>query len=583
MRVLLTTLNSKFIHSNLALRYLRDSLGSLPVKVIIDEFTINDNLEPVIGNIYRSKPDILAFSCYIWNIEKTLVIAKTLKRVRTDLIIILGGPEVSYGSSSIMEENPYIDYIVKGEGEITFPLLIDCIISEKHPNRIDGITYRLKGKIIDNREREPVKDLDIIPFPYEEGFDKLKNKIIYYETIRGCPFECQYCLSSLSRGVRYLPLDRVRRELKTFVDSGIPQVKLVDRTFNCNPERARKIFQTIIEMGGNTNFHFEICGDLLDEDTLDLLKSAPPGLLQFEIGVQSTYGKTLESIRRRTDFTRLSARVKELRDYKNIHLHLDLIAGLPKEDYHTFKESFNDVYRLSPDRLQLGFLKLLKGSGLRKNAQKWGYVFTPYTPYEVLENQDITYDEILKLKDIEDLVEKYYNSHRFENSLLYLGNIFGNDYFSLYEEFADYWRRMGLTGVSHSLFSLYKIIFQFGLGIKNIDQEYFKELIRLDYVSWQRPSSYPEGIEGEQGKDSKGKIRRFFNDPDNIARYLPDLIKYTPKQISRRAHIEFFAYDVTIDPTRGKRVKKPTQILFNYDTRGQIDSKAKITKLINLC
>ena len=270
MRVLLTTLNSKFIHSNLALRYLKASLKHLPLTLIMDEFTINDHLERVVGDIYRHKPDIIALSCYIWNIRETLMVVESIKKVIPDSVVVLGGPEVSYDSVSLLEENTEVDVIVKGEGEITFPFLIERLMNNKPLDDVEGITYRKAGTIIENRDRTPLSDLDALPFPYEEGFQDLDNRIVYYETTRGCPFQCQYCLSSINPGVRYLSLDRVRKDIKTFIDAGIPQVKLVDRTFNCNPKRARDIFRMIMEIGGNTNFHFEICGDLLDDETLDL-------------------------------------------------------------------------------------------------------------------------------------------------------------------------------------------------------------------------------------------------------------------------------------------------------------------------
>lgn len=582
MRVLLTTLNSKFIHSNLALRYLKVSCKSLPVTMVMDEFTINDHLESVLGSIYKHSPDIVAFSCYIWNIRETLILVETLKKVLPNCIIILGGPEVSFDSVRLMERNPDIDIIVMGEGEITFPLLIERIIMDKPLDDLDGITFRHNDRIVENRDRELIKDLDIIPFPYEDGFEGLENRIIYYETTRGCPFQCQYCLSSTSQGVRYFSLDRVKRDIKNFIDAGVPQVKLVDRTFNCNPKRAREIFKMIMDMGGNTNFHFEMCGDLLDEETLDVLKDAPLGLFQFEIGVQSTREKTLDIIKRKTDFEKLAKWVSKLQEFRNIHLHLDLIAGLPEEDYLSFQRSFNDVYQLKPDRLQLGFLKLLKGSGIRNNASRWDYKFISYPPYEVLENKDISFGEILKLKGVEELVEKYYNTHRFENSLNYLANIFNRDYYKLYDRFAEYWDEKGYNKISHSQIRLYEILLEFGLGLEGVDHVLFKELIKLDYVSQQKPARYPKGIEVELSQEEKKAIRNFFNDSENISKYLPHLAKYTPSQISRMAHIELFDYDVTQNLDTGQIRKRPTAVLFDYNIPNKLFNKSKITRLDSL-
>ena len=579
MRILLTTLNSKFIHSNLALRYLRSSCKDLPATVVMDEFTINDNMEGVIGNIYRHNPDIVALSCYIWNIEETLMVVESLKKVMPHCTIVLGGPEVSFDPSSLMEKSPDIDVIVRGEGEITFPLLMKSILSGKPLDGIDGITFRQGKAIIENRDREPIRDLDTIPFPYEDGFDGLENRIVYYETTRGCPFQCQYCLSSISHGVRFFSLDRVKRDIKTFIDAKIPQVKLVDRTFNCNPKRARDIFKMIMDMGGDTNFHFEMCGDLLDEETLELLKDAPPGLFQFEIGVQSTREETLEAIKRKTDFERLTKWVDKLQGYRSIHLHLDLIAGLPGEDYQSFQQSFNDVYDLKPDRLQLGFLKLLKGSGIRNDADSWEYEFSSHPPYEVLQNRDITYGELLKLKDVEDLVEKYYNTHRFDNSLGYLGQILNGEYYLLYDRFARYWLEKGYMGLSHSLIRLYEILLEFGLKIDGVDRGLFKDLIKLDYVSQQKPSRYPKGIEAELGNEEKLAIREFFNHPDNISKYLPHLIEYTPSQISRMAHIEFFNYHIGKTQDLTDIIKKPTNILFDYNLPNKLFHKSRMIEI----
>ena len=579
MRVLLTTLNSKFIHSNLALRYLKASLKHLPLTLIMDEFTINDHLERVVGDIYRHNPDIIALSCYIWNIRETLMVVESIKKVIPDSVVVLGGPEVSYDSVSLLEENSEVDVIVKGEGEITFPFLIERLMNNKPLDDVEGITYRKAGTIIENRDRTPLSDLDALPFPYEEGFQDLDNRIVYYETTRGCPFQCQYCLSSINPGVRYLSLDRVRKDIKTFIDAGIPQVKLVDRTFNCNPKRARDIFRMIMEMGGNTNFHFEICGDLLDDETLDLLKDAPPGLFQFEIGVQSTRVETLEAIRRKTDFDKLSERVKILKGYRNIHLHLDLIAGLPGENYLSFQRSFNDVYKLKPDRLQLGFLKLLKGSGIRKDAEIWEYKYLSQPPYEVLENRDISYGEMLMLKDVEDLVERYYNTHRYTNSLEYLGQLFGGDYYALYEDFARYWRTKGYAGLSHSLIRHYEIFIEYGLSIDGIDGEYFKDLIRLDYASQGKPSRYPKGIDVVLDEEEKQWVRNFFNNRDNILKYLPHLAQYTPSQISRMAHIEFFDYEVMRDKGADKVNRTPIAILFDYNISNKLFERSKLTRL----
>jgi len=587
MKVLLTTLNSKFVHSNLAIRYLKAFCKNLPVDIEIQEFSINDNLEKVIGQIYCQKPDIVAFSCYIWNIDKTLMIANSLRKILPSCKIILGGPEVSFDSCTLMEENSMIDIIVRGEGEETFFELIQSELDGGSLQEIKGITYRKGSSICQNEARPVMRDLDKIPFPYEvddKGIIKgLDNRILYYETSRGCPFNCQYCLSSKTPGVRYFSIERVERDIKTFIRSGINQVKLVDRTFNCNPSRAMEIFKMIMAMKGNTNFHFEMCGDLIDDNMLDLLSKAPPGLFQFEIGVQSTRGNTLEAIKRKTDFKKLAEKVKALREARNIHIHLDLIAGLPEEDYFSFKKSFNDVYGLQPDRLQLGFLKLLKGSGLREQAEKWDYKYTSYPPYEVLGNRDISYGELLNLKGIEDLLEKYYNSHRFTYSLEYIiGKFFQGDPFAFFEEFNEFWKSGGYHQFSHSLPQLYEILLGFAMQIQDIDRELINDLIKFDYVSQEKPSRYPRGLEGKVSEEVNAKINEFFRSRENIKKYLPDYEEYTGKQISRMVHIEAFRYDITQKTKDGGYKKLPTFILFDYRVPCRIFERSRWTKLNSL-
>ena len=568
MRVLLTTLNSKFIHSNLAIRYLKAFCRELPVDIKIREFTINDHLGQVLGQIYREEPDVLCFSCYIWNIRETLLLVDSLKKVLPSCKIVLGGPEVSFESFSLMEEYPAIDIIVRGEGEETFFQLMKRMAAGDSLDGVRGLTFRKGNDIYENEKRPVIRDLDKIPFPYdldERGnIVGLDNKIIYYETSRGCPFNCQYCLSSASSGVRYFSLERVKRDLEIFIKSKIPQVKLVDRTFNCNPSRAMEIFKMIMDMGGETNFHFEMGGDLIDDEMLKLLEKAPPGLFQFEIGVQSTKGETLEAIKRKNDFEKLSRAVRILKENRNIHLHLDLIAGLPEEGYDSFKQSFNDVYKLKPDRLQLGFLKLLKGSGIRINASQWDYKYTDYPPYEVLENKFISYGEILALKGIEDLVEKYYNSHRFEHTLDYLVRYFDGNPFAFFESFNKFWEEQGYHSVSHSLIHLYDILLEFVERLPNIDKDLVKDILKFDYVSQGKPGKYPSRLDEEIPKETQNKINLFFKNKENIARYLPEYEGLTAKQVTKAAHIEIFRYDIAEGIERGIYKKADIAVLFNY-------------------
>jgi len=579
MKILLTTLNSKYIHSNLAIRYLKSYCRSEYPDITVREFTINDNMDLIVAEIYKEKADFIGFSCYIWNIGETLQIANTLKQVLPGCKIALGGPEVSFDALQILNQNLAVDFIIRGEGEETFKELLNALHRGGQLSDIKGLSYRANGQVYENEERPLIENLDDIPFAYDEGFDGLDNKIIYYETSRGCPFNCQYCLSSTITGVRFLSMERIRKDLEVFIRNRIPQVKLVDRTFNCHPKRAREIFKMILEMGGETNFHFEMAGDLIDEETLEILSKAPPGLFQFEIGVQSTNQSTLRAIDRRNDFDKLVRNVKAIRSFENIHLHLDLIAGLPNEDYRSFHRSFNDVFSLKPHRLQLGFLKLLKGSGLRLQADQYGYVYRTYPPYEVLKSHDISYEELLMLKGIEDLLEKYYNTHRFEYTLRYLISLWGDDAFAFFEDFAAYWEGKDLFQLSHNQLRMYEILLEYGESLRDVDKRILVELLRFDYCLYEKPVRYPKGMEPVRTASQNEAIHEFFKDRENRERYFPHMKEYTDKQIARMAHIEIFEYDVLAQPDEIKDTRRTTAILFDYQIPNKIFRRCRYHKI----
>ncbi|NMA95319.1 MAG: B12-binding domain-containing radical SAM protein [Clostridiales bacterium] len=562
MNIFLTCLNAKFIHSNLAIRYLSSYISyysDYRPKIKIREFTINDQIEYILSSIYLEKPQIIGLSCYIWNIEETLMLARSLKKVLPDSKIILGGPEVSYDGEAVMKENPQIDYIVYGEGEVTFLKLVEALDKEKDLSKISGLIYRKNRDIVQNGPRELIKDLDTIPFPYDEELSGLENKVIYYETSRGCPFNCKYCLSSTIKGVRFFSLDRVFKEIDLFIDKGVNQVKLVDRTFNCNLERAKDIIRHILSRGGKTNFHFEIAAHIIDDEIIDLLNSAPLDLFQLEIGIQSTNEATLHAVDRKTNLETIANVVKRVREPRNVHIHLDLIAGLPYEGYESFRKSFDDVYKMGADNLQLGFLKLLKGSGLRLEEEKHGYIYTDYSPYEVLKNDYIDYGEIVKLKDIEDLLGKYSNSNRFVHSIRFLLPYFGKSAFLLLEDFAAFWREKGLFDVSHSLTTLFEIIFEYVKNIDRIPIDVFKEVLRLDYCLWQKPSRYPKCIEPKEMGNRF--LSEFLDSEENINKYLPEYKGYTKRQLTRAVHTEVFKHD----PISGEI--KRTIVLFDYKAK----------------
>ena len=563
MKIVLTTLNSKYIHSNLALRYLKAYCCMDYPDIPILEFTINDRYERIIADLVTQNPDLLCFSCYIWNIRQTLDIIGSIKKILPDCRILLGGPEVSYDGEKWMAGYSFLDYIIVGEGEEAFRRFLDCLAGKRDLSRVKGLIWRNpEQKIVFNGACSPIS-LDSVPFAYSDGFQGLSDKIIYYETSRGCPFHCQYCLSSVTGQVRFLSMERIKRELSFFVHSGVKQVKFVDRTFNCNPARAREIFRYIIELGGNTNFHMEMVGDLIDDETLELLSRAPVGLFQFEIGIQSTREATLKAIRRKTDLSRIKRAVSGILQMDNIHVHLDLIAGLPEEDIISMAHSINEVMDLRPHRLQLGFLKLLRGSGLRKAAKQFRYRYTEYPPYEVLGNYVLSFGDLLRLKRIEELLELYYNSHRFDRGMDYLILQTGGDSFRVLDDMAEYWQRKGYFHYSHSNIRLYEILLQYAGTLEFIDRELFRELLRFDYVRHEKPNQYPVGLKPVMDKDLTDRIHSYLRQDENIEKVLPDFKGQPPKRILKTIHIEVFQHRLDRNGEDAMR-KEQTAVLFDY-------------------
>jgi radical SAM superfamily enzyme YgiQ (UPF0313 family) len=579
MKVILTTLNSKYIHTNLAIRYLKEYVREInPVEII--EFTINQTTDSIVGELYKQEADLIGFSTYIWNIEETLKIAKTLKIVSPNIKILLGGPEVSFDIYSIMEENSYIDYIIYGEGEETFMDLI----SGKPLNDINGLAYRNeKRQIVINSPRELIHDLSSIPSPYETLGDEFKNKIVYYESSRGCPFYCKFCLSSTIKGVRYFPIERVKRDIFNLIKGGVSQVKFVDRTFNANKKYSKEIMEYIMELDPeNINFHFEVTAHLMENDTLEFLKKPKEGLFQFEIGVQSTNKKTIDAIGRVTDFDKLRTVTKRIKSYRNIHQHLDLIAGLPYENYDSFRKSFNNVYDIRPEKLQLGFLKLLKGSELRINEKEYGFKYLDVPPYEVLENNFIKYSEILKLKMIEDLVEKYYNEGYFTHSIEFLIKNFYETPFDFYEDFSIYWDRQRLDKVSHSRNSLYQILLDFYLCKNYNHTDSFKELLKYDYIYNNKKITLPEGI-NRINNISQATIHEVLKDDELINKHLDEETNTPTKNLLKKIIIEGFSKDIfkIIDSGYEPIVEnKEKYILFYY--KNNVINRCKTIDVTNL-
>ncbi len=543
-KVLLSAINAKYIHSNLAVRYLKEYCRNKIEEVNISEFSINDNIGSILKKLYRSGADIFGFSCYIWNISLVIDLCSSLKKAKPDAVIILGGPEVSYDPTGILIENPSVDYIVAGEGELTFLELLEHILYGKGSlSNISGIGFRNNDGVVVTTPRPLLPSLDQLPFPYGslEGFE---NKIVYYETSRGCPFNCQYCLSSTIHGVRYLSMDRLREDIKAFTDAGLRQVKLVDRTFNCDINRSIEIMQLIIDLNPATNFHFEIAADLINERFLDTVKKAPRGMFQFEIGVQSTNPKTLSEIKRVMDFEKVKENVEKLMSFGNSHIHLDLIAGLPYEDLKSFEKSFDDVYALHSDMLQLGFLKLLKGSGIRNRAEDYGMEHHDFPPYEVIKTDWLSFNDLLVLKDIEHVLEQYHNSGRFKHTLDFLFRILGVTPFSFYRRLSEYWGNMGHFSSSKSLNELYTILHQ------HISESYpdaldtersclLNEYLKLDWLLYVRSGNMPRAINRYDHSIIKERVHQYMKTT------LPEVEGfYTLKKLSMREILKQIGYEV---------------------------------------
>lgn len=570
-------INAKYIHTSLAIRSIYKYCEELKENLTTKEFTINNNEDYIINEIYKEKPDLIGFSCYIWNIEMILDIISTLKKILPNTKIFLGGPEASYEYEYLFKKG--IDLIAIGEGEKTVKEIILAFnkkpeIDERFKN-IKGVAFPFENEIFVSEEREQL-DLNDIPFVYDDLKDT-ENKILYYEASRGCPYTCQYCLSSLEKGLRFLEDDRVKSDLQFFLDNKVKQVKFVDRTFNCRKKYAIMIWEYLIENDNNiTNFHFEISADILDDDMINVLKRARLGLFQFEIGIQSTNDITLNEIKRKTNLQKLFEKVLVVKDLKNIHQHLDLIAGLPNESYEIFKKSFNDVFNLYPEQFQLGFLKLLRGSGLRANAEKYGIIYKEKAPYEVLFTKYISYDEMSLLKDIENMVEIYYNSGKAINTIKYSLNYFKTP-FDFFETLAKYWKEKGFENISHNKMKLYQIIFEFLFKNTQCEKDILKEIIKFDIYLNDNIKSLPDWIENEIDNSFKEKEKLFYNNEENIKKYLPHFIDKDSKHISRICHFGKFSIDIDnlIKSNFKEVIKNESYILFDYYTKNDLVYKVK--------
>ena len=548
MKILLAACNAKYIHSNLAVYDLKAYSSDYDEYVILREYTINQPKDEILKDIYSSGADVVCFSCYIWNISFVRELIRDLVKILPKTAFWAGGPEVSYDAEKFLTEMPEMTGVMVGEGEKTFHDLLEFYIDGKDSlEEVSGIAYRTGDKIIHNGWRE-LMDLSAIPFVYEH-LEKFENRIIYYESSRGCPFSCSYCLSSIDKKLRFRDLELVKKELQFFLDHRVPQVKFVDRTFNCKHEHAMTIWKYILEHdNGVTNFHFEISADLLREEEMELMSQMRPGLIQLEIGVQSTNPETIRAIHRHMDLKKLEHCVNRVHSFRNIHQHLDLIAGLPYEDYDIFHQSFNDVYQMKPDQLQLGFLKVLKGSLMQKEAEGYGIVYKEKEPYEVLSTNWLTYGEVLKLKMVESMVEVYYNSGQFWHTLEYLVPL-EKDAFTFYEKLGSFYEKKGYSEISHSRMRRYEILLEYLQEETDVPTEVAAQKMLYDLYLREKLKKRPVFA-----PDQKQYETAVWNYRKN-------------NQVSKTAHIEVF--------------ENGTVILFDYEKRDPL-SKNAYTEVIQL-
>lgn len=541
MKVLLTAINSKYIHSNLAVRYLRAYTKDMDYECAIREFSINEREEHILEEIIEEKPDVVAISTYIWNIEMVERLSKLIKIVNPSIEIVYGGPEVSYDSMVFLKENEG-DYVIEGEGEVTYREFIEYKLGYREIESIRGLYYKKDNNVLYNGSR-PAMSLDDVVFPYDEEED-LSNKIVYYESSRGCPFNCKYCLSSTTHGVRFRSIEKVLEELQFFIDKKVKLVKFVDRTFNCNTKHSMAIWEYLINADTDTHFHFEISADILKNQEIELLRKAPLDRFQFEVGVQTTNDDVLRNINRFVNFSDIKEKVEELLSIKNIKQHLDLIAGLPGEDYESFVRSFNDVHSIQPEEIQLGFLKLLKGSAMREESSKYDMKFSPYPPYEILSTNKISYEEILILKKVEEVVDKYYNSQKFNNTLKYFYKKYQESYKFFYD-LGMYFDKRGYFSKKIGNSEYYKVFLDFNKEILRDEDIYLKDILRYDYLTFNKKRGMPEFLRDSITKKEEEEIKE----------------KYVKQYSFREYSIEKFAIDMEEYIRSGNIVAKDTYYL----------------------
>ena len=598
MKVLLAAINAKYIHSNLGIyslktygeKMLKEWGLAEQVEISLAEYTINHQMEQILQDIYKRKPDVIGFSCYIWNISYVKMILADIKKVLPNVKIWAGGPEVSYHAEAFLKEEPAVDLVMMAEGEITFAHFLKALLEGEELKQVPGLMLRNDDGTFTDTGFRQVMDMSQFPFPYAfMDMKELEHRIIYYESSRGCPFSCAYCLSSIDKKLRFRSLDLVLPELEWFLQAKVPQVKFVDRTFNCKKSHAMAIWQYIRDHdNGITNFHFEIAADLLDKDELDLLSTMRPGLVQLEIGVQSTNEKTLETIRRKTDIEEIRQITETINSWHNIHQHLDLIVGLPWEDIESFKKSFNDVYKMEPEQLQLGFLKILKGSYMEELIPDCDLLYSAAPPYEVLQTKWLSYGDVLELKDIEEMTEVHYNSRQFTCTLKELEKEFNTPY-EMFSFMAGYYNKNHLSGISHSRIARYEILWKMiqtkleksgkyethknceSHEIRGTEEnagisgklELYRDLLMTDLYLRENVKSRPTFA--RDLSSSKDFVREFFQREEKTPEHLSGYEGYDSRQMAKMAHLE--------------PLRDGTYLLFDYKRRDPLSNNAWILRV----
>lgn len=570
MKIICSTLNAKYIHTNIAIRYLK-AFAEPEFNIELAEYTIKDPIMNIVTDLIGKKPAIIGFSCYIWNIEETIKVIKMIKKIDPSIQIVVGGPEVSYDVLEWMENVKEFDFIAIGEGEETFKQLLTELNGDKQMENVHGIAFRKEGQIKVNPQRNKLDLRDLpSPFRFEEDIAHLGKRVIYIETSRGCPFSCQFCLSSIEVGVRYFDREKVKEDIRYLMKNGAKTIKFVDRTFNISRSYAMEMFRFLIdEHLPGTVFQFEITADIMRPDVIEFLnQEAPPGLFRFEIGVQSTNDYTNELVMRKQNFEKLSRTVTMVKDGGKIDQHLDLIAGLPEEDYHSFRKTFNDVFAMRPEELQLGFLKLLRGTGLRLRAEEHKYIYMDHSPYEMLGNNVLSFDDIIRIKQVEDVLEKYWNDHRMDFTVEFLVTHTFASPFDFFQDFGSFWEQKGWSRIGHQLEDLFKRLYEF-LETKNIeDLDVIEGLMKYDYLSRQKykPRKPWWGSSASYDKTERSVIYQSILQQPN--QFGPDFVKLglTEKDLFKHTLIEKLTFDLDKYFSDGKIEKRGSTILTYFDS-----------------